>query len=424
MENETVTVSREREEHVAGGGLLHRRALLAMGAVAAGGLASGLEAATDPRSPASMREPGGALSGYGTRAPSAETIQRIVPELPFPGTGSSRTPLQLLEGTITPNGLHFERHHNGVPAIDPATHELLIHGLVSQPLLFRYNDLLRYPRESRILFIECSGNSGTIAAAAPVQASAGQLNGLVSCAEWTGVRLATLLDEVGIDSNARWVQAEGADAAGMTRSIPLSICLDDAMIALFQNGEPLRPEQGFPMRLLLPGIEGNASVKWLRRLKVMATPAFSREETSKYSDLLADGRAELFSLRMGVKSIILSPSFGLDLPGAGRREISGLAWSGHGRIRKVDVSADGGSTWAEAALGEPVLPKALTRFRIPWRWDGGPATLLSRAVDDTGAVQPRRKDWVAKYGAGQGYHSNAIQSWRIDASGRVNHVYA
>ncbi len=424
MENETVTVNREREEHVAGGGLLHRRAFLGMSAVAAGGLASELGAATDPRSPVSMREPGGALSGYGTRAPSAEIIQRIVPELPFPGTGSSRTPLQLLEGTITPNGLHFERHHNGVPAIDPATHELLIHGLVRQPLLFRYDDLLRYPRENRILFIECSGNSGTIAAAAPVQASAGQLNGLVSCAEWTGVRLGTLLDEVGVDLDARWVQAEGADAAGMTRSIPLSICLDDAMIALFQNGEPLRPEQGFPMRLLLPGIEGNASVKWLRRLKVIATPAFSREETSKYSDLLADGRAELFSLRMGVKSIILFPSFGLDLPGPGRREISGLAWSGHGRIRKVEVSADGGTTWAEAALGESVLPKALTRFRIPWRWDGGPATLLSRAVDDTGAVQPRRKEWVAKYGIGQGYHSNAIQSWRIDESGHVSHVYA
>ncbi len=414
----------ESEEHVAGGGLLHRRALLAMGAVAAGGLANGLDAATDLRSPASMREPGGALSGYGTRAPSTELIQRIVPELPFPGTGSSRTPLQLLEGTITPNGLHFERHHNGVPAIDPAMHGLLIHGLVRQPLLFRYDDLLRYPRENRILFIECSGNSGTIAAAAPVQASAGQLNGLVSCAEWTGVRLSTLLDEAGIDPNARWVQAEGADAAGMTRSVPLSICLDDAMIALFQNGEPLRPEQGFPMRLLLPGIEGNASVKWLRRLKVMAQPAFSREETSKYSDLLADGRAELFSLRMGVKSIILSPSFGLDLAGPGRREISGLAWSGRGRIRRVEVSADGGMSWADAALGEPVLPKALTRFRVPWRWDGSPATLLSRAVDDTGAVQPQRTEWIAKYGSGQGYHSNAIQSWRVDGSGHVSHVYA
>jgi sulfane dehydrogenase subunit SoxC len=414
----------EREERVAGGGLLHRRALLVGGSLAAGGLATSLSAATGMRSPASMLHPGAPLSGYGVRAPAAEPIQRIVPSLPFPGSGSSRTPLQLLEGTITPNGLHFERHHNGIPTIDPATHELLIHGLVRQPLLFRYQDLLRYPRESRILFIECSGNSGGIGAEQPVQASAGQINGLLSCAEWTGVRLSTLLDEAGIAPEARWVQAEGADAAAMTRSIPLPICLDDAMIALFQNGEPLRPEQGYPMRLLLPGIEGNASVKWLRRLKVMAAPAFSRDETSKYSDLRADGKAELFSLRMGVKSIILSPSFGLNLTDKGYHEISGLAWSGRGRIRKVEVSADGGLSWAEAALGAAALPKALTRFRMPWRWEGQPATLMSRAIDDTGAVQPQRTDWLAKYGSGQTYHSNAVQSWRVDAQGQIAHVYA
>ncbi len=412
------------EERVAGGGLLHRRALLVAGAASAGGLSAGLGAATLLRSPTAMREPGAPLSAYGARARSSEAIGRLVPDLPFAGSGSSRTPLERLEGTITPNGLHFERHHNGVPTIDPNTHELLIHGLVRQPLLFRYEDLLRYPRESRILFLECSGNSGTIAAPDPVQASAGKLNGLVSGAEWTGVRLSTLLDEAGVAPNARWVQAEGSDAAGMTRSIPLPICLDDAMIALFQNGEPLRPEQGFPMRLLLPGIEGNASVKWLRRLKLMTTPAFSREETSKYTDLRADGRAELFSLRMGVKSIILAPSFGFDLAGPGVREISGLAWSGRGRIRRVDVSADGGASWAQATLGEPVLPKALTRFRLPWRWDGGAATLMSRAVDETGAVQPRRAEWIAHYAGGQGYHSNAVQSWRVNPQGKVSHVYA
>jgi sulfane dehydrogenase subunit SoxC len=415
----------ERQERVAGGGLLHRRALLvAGGAISAGGLAESIRAATGAGSPASMLEPGAPLSGYGKRARSNDAIQRIVPDLAFPGSGSSRTPLELLEGTITPNDLHFERHHNGIPDIDAAMHELLIHGLVRQPLLFRYEDLLCFPRESRILFLECSGNSGTISAATPVQASAGQLNGLVSCAEWTGVRLATLLDEAGLTPEARWVQAEGADAAGMTRSIPLSICLDDAMIALFQNGEPLRPAQGFPMRLLLPGIEGNASVKWLRRLKVMATPAFSREETSKYTDLRADGKAEQFSLLMGVKSIILNPSFGLDLRGAGYREISGLAWSGRGRIRTVEVSADGGKSWAEAVLGDPVLPKALTRFRTPWRWDGSPAVLMSRATDETGAIQPLRAAWLAKYGGRQGYHANVVQSWGIDARGKVAHVYA
>lgn len=414
----------DHDEPVAGGGLLHRRGLLVGGAAAMGGLITGVRAAAGGRSPTSMLTPGAPLSPFGEGAPSADGLRRIVPDLPFPGTGSSRTPLEKLRGTITPNGLHFERHHNGIPAIDPATHALLIHGLVRQPLLFRYEDLLRYRRDTRVLFIECSGNSGTIGAAQPVQASAGQLNGLLSCSEWSGVRLSTLLDEAGIAPGARWLQAEGADAAGMTRSIPLSIAQDDAMIALFQNGRPIEPAQGFPMRLLLPGIEGNASVKWLRRLKLMAAPAFSREETSKYTDLRADGKAEMFSLRMGVKSIILAPSFGLDLRGAGYHEISGLAWSGRGRVRKVEVSADGGTSWAEAALEAPVLPKALTRFRMRWHWSGAPATLMSRATDETGAVQPRREAWVAKIAGGQGYHSNAVQSWRVDPLGKISHVYA
>jgi sulfane dehydrogenase subunit SoxC len=411
------------EETIAGGGLLHRRSLLIAGAASAGAWAASPGIAATG-SPEWMKEPGAPLSGYGSRAPSAEPIQRIITRTTaFDGSGSSRTPLHLLEGTITPSELHFERHHSGIPAIDPARHELLIHGLVRQPLLFRYDDLLRYPMETRIAFIECSGNSGSLSGAHPAQVSAGQLNGLLSCTEWTGVRLAVLLDEAGLLPDARWVQAEGADAAAMTRSIPRSICLDDAMIALFQNGEPLRPEQGFPMRLLLPGIEGNASVKWLRRLKAMAEPAFSREETSRYSDLLADGQAELFSLRMGVKSIIVRPSFGLDLKGPGLQEISGLAWSGRGCIRKVEVSADGGASWGETALTEPVLPKSLTRFRIPWRWDGSPATLISRATDDTGAQQPSRSSWLAKYGVGQGYHNNSIQSWSVAAGGAVSHVY-
>ena len=409
-------------EQVAGGGLLHRRMLLVAGMASAGGWMTGVRAA--PGTLASMRAPGAPLSGYGSRARASDAIQRILPDLDFPGTGSSRTPLQLLEGTITPNALHFERHHNGIPDIDADTHELLIHGLVRRALSFRYQDLLRYPRHSRILFIECSGNSGTIGAATPVQASAGQLNGLISAAEWTGVRLSTLLDEAGVAPQARWVQAEGADAAAMTRSIPLSICLDDAMVALFQNGEPLRPAQGYPMRLLLPGIEGNASIKWLHRLKLMAAPAYSREETSRYTDLRTDGRATMFSLRMGVKSIILRPSFGLDLHGAGYQEIAGLAWSGRGRIRTVEVSADGGASWAEALLDDPVLPRALTRFRMPWRWNGGPAVLMSRATDETGAVQPARAAWVDRYGARQGYHNNVIQSWSVDPRGRIAHVYA
>jgi len=411
------------EEPIAGGGLLHRRSLLIAGAASAASLGT-VSAKAAVESPVWMKEPGAPLSGYGSRAPSSNAIQRIVTKTTaFDGSGSSRTPLHLLEGTITPNGLHFERHHNGVPAIDPARHELLVHGLVGRPLVFRYEDLLRYPMETRITFLECSGNSGGLNAEQPAQISAGQLNGLLSCTEWTGVRLSVILDEAGLLPGANWVQAEGADAAAMTRSIPRTVCLDDAMIALFQNGEPLRPEQGFPMRLLLPGIEGNASVKWLRRLNAMAAPALSREETSRYSDLLANGQAELFALRMGVKSIILRPSFGLNLAGPGLQEISGLAWSGHGRILTVEVSADNGSSWGEAVLTEPVLAKALTRFRVPWRWSGAPSTLISRATDERGVQQPSRATWLAKYGAGQGYHNNSIQSWQVAADGVVRHVY-
>lgn len=411
-------------EPAAGGGLLHRRALLTAGAVSLAAVDVTAKESAGGGSPPWMTAQGSPLSGYGERAPAVGTVQRIIGGKPeFPGSGSSRTPLHLLAGTITPSSLHFERHHAGVPAIDPTQHELLIHGLVKRPLIFRFEDLLRYPTETRILFLECSGNSGGLGAEKPEQVSAGALHGLVSGTEWTGIRLSTLLDEAGLSPDARWVQAEGADSAAMARSVPLAKCLDDALIALYQNGEPLRPEQGFPMRLLLPGYEGNTSIKWLRRLKVMAAPAFSREETSKYTDLLPDGRAEMFSLAMGVKSVILKPSFGLDLRDRGYYQISGLAWSGRGRIRRVEVSADGGRSWAEAALGEPVLSKALTRFSAPWNWSGAPAELMSRATDETGAVQPTRSVWQAKYKGGRGYHNNSIQTWGVDGRGRVSHIY-
>jgi sulfane dehydrogenase subunit SoxC len=375
--------------------------------------------------PVWMTAPGAPLRPYGERSPHESTVQRIVGSMPgTTGSGSSRTPLEFLEGMITPNSLHFERNHSGVPDIPPGEHRLLVHGLVRQPLTFDLAALSRYPLISRIHFVECSGNSAPLYAAQPAQGGAGALHGLVSCAEWTGIPLGTLLDEAGVRPEGKWILAEGADAAAMSRSIPIEKALDDAMIAIYQNGERLRPENGYPMRLLLPGWEGNTNVKWLRRLKVTAGPVMTKDETSKYTDSIPGGKAMQFTFPMGVKSIITSPSGGLKMQGAGLYQISGIAWSGAGRIRRVDISADGGSTWAPAALSDPVLPKALTRFRLAWRWSGGPATLMSRAVDETGAVQPTRSALIAARGAAHRYHYHAIQSWAVSASGEVRNVYA
>jgi sulfane dehydrogenase subunit SoxC len=336
----------------------------------------------------------------------------------------SFTPLERLHGTITPNSLHFERHHSGVPDIDPDGHRLLIHGMVRRSLTFTMDALMRYPTVTRTQFIECSGNSGTNLASAPQQAPCGVLHGLMSCSEWTGVPLSILMDEAGVDAGAAWVLAEGADAAAMSRSVPLEKIMDDAMVALYQNGERLRPENGYPMRLFLPGFEGNMSVKWLRRLKVNAEPTMTRDETSHYTDVMLDGRALILTLEMGVKSIITSPSTGLNLREPGLYEISGLAWSGQGRVARVEVSADGGRTWADAALSEPVLSKSFTRFRMAWRWNGGPAVLKSRAIDETGAVQPTRDTLVAEFGERQNYHNNGIQAWAVAEGGEVSNVFA
>jgi len=419
-----------QDQIVAGNGLIDRRALL-RGALFSAGIAaasSGIALADDgvgADAPEWMKAPGRPFSAYGTPSKWQEKVQRIFTIAPGrAGTGVSRTPLHLLEGTITPAGLHFERHHNGVPDIDPARHELFIHGMVQRPLAFSLEALMRYPMETHIHFIECAGNSGAFGSAQPPQITAGELNGLLSCSEWTGVRLSTLLAEAGVTREAKWVIAEGADAAAMSRSIPIGKCMDDAFIALFQNGEAIRPEQGFPMRLLLPGFEGNMNVKWLRRLNLTDTPVDARDETSHYTELMPTGKARQFMFLQSAKSAIMKPSFGMTMKGAGLYEISGLAWSGAGRITKVEVSADGGKSWAVAALNEPMLSKALTRFRMPWRWDGGPSTLMSRATDETGATQPTRASWIAQYAPGQGYHFNGIQSWGIEADGTVKNVYA
>jgi sulfane dehydrogenase subunit SoxC len=416
-------------EPVAGNGLLHRRFFLQSGAALAGAAVAATGARAESisaGSPPTMLKPGAQFNAYGMPSHWRENIKRILVTNAPPArevTGSSRTPLQFLEGTITPAGLHYVRNHNGTPDINPDQHQLLLYGMVKQPLTFSVDSLMRYPMRTEIHFMECAGNSGGMNAPMPPQATAGDIHGLLSGSEWTGVKLSTLLDEAGLDPKATWILAEGADAAGMSRSVPVWKAMDDAMIALYQNGEPIRPEQGFPMRLLLPGFEGNTNVKWLRRLRVMDTPMYARDETSRYTELMPDGKAREFMLQMEPKSVILKPSFGINMQGAGYYEVSGLAWSGLGRVRRVDISADGGKSWAEAALSGPVLPKALTRFRLPWMWNGGPVTLMSRTTDEKGVVQKTHADWAAQYAPRQNFHFSAIQSWAIGADGKVSNIY-
>jgi sulfane dehydrogenase subunit SoxC len=417
-------------EFVAGNGLLHRRLFLASGAALIGaggvGLLSAQPASAAPLGvPPWMKAPGTHMSPYGQPSSFEGDVQRVVGGTPnVVGSGVSFTPHQRLHGTITPNSLHFERHHSGVPQIDPDGHQLLIHGAVRRPLTFSMDALMRYPTVTRTQFLECAGNSGNNLTAQPSQAPCGVIHGLMSCSEWTGVPLSILMDEVGIDRGAEWILAEGADAAAMSRSVPLAKIIDDAIIALYQNGERLRPENGYPMRLFLPGYEGNMSVKWLRRLKVNSAPTMTRDETSHYTDVLLNGKALILTYPMEVKSVITNPSTGLALRGPGLYEITGLAWSGLGKIARVEVSADGGQSWADAALSEPVLSKSFTRFRMAWRWSGGAAVLKSRAIDETGAVQPTRDSLVSLMGQRPNYHNNAIQAWNVATGGEVSNVYA
>ena len=407
----------------AGNGLLDRRWFLKSGGALAGAtlLTAKADAAREPW----MSVPGTGMSESGPPSGYENHVKRVnIGSQPgTTGAGSSRTPLEHLDGIITPSRLHFERHHSGIPDIDPDRHRLVIHGLVNRPLKFSVEALSRYPTVSRIQFLECSGNSGAMIAPEPVQGPASQIHGLVSASEWGGVPLSALLDDVGIRPEARWVIADGADAAMMSRSVPLDKILDDAIVALYQNGERLRPSNGYPVRLFLPGWEGNMCVKWLRTLKLTDRPAMTKDETSKYSDLRDDGIAELFTFPMGVKSLITSPSPGLRLGPAGVYQVSGIAWSGGGRIRRVEVSADGGRSWADAALDEHVLPKCLTRFRSPWRWNGGPAVLMSRAIDESGSVQPTRAAVLEGRASNSIYHFNGIQAWEVGADGGVRNVY-
>jgi sulfane dehydrogenase subunit SoxC len=337
--------------------------------------------------------------------------------------GGNRAPLQDFYGIITPSALHFEVQRGGVPDIDPRRHRLLIHGMVDRPVILTMDEIKRLPSVSRIYFIECSGNT-QLEWRAPTAKTVQGTHGNTSCSEWTGVPLSLLLREASVQKAATWIVAEGADASGNERSIPLAKAMDDILVAYGQNGEALRPENGYPLRLVVPGWEGNVNVKWLRRLTVTDRPYMTRIEAVDHTGLLPDGKARRFMFVMEAKSVITFPSGGQQLPGPGFYEISGLAWSGRGRVRGVEVSTDGGKTWHPAALQEPVLRFAHTRFRFSWRWDGREANLQSRCTDETGYVQPPLADLVKVRGLHSKFHNNAIQTWKVMADGSVHNVHA
>jgi sulfane dehydrogenase subunit SoxC len=357
---------------------------------------------------------------YGDRSPY-EKSARYFKASSTPGTGASRTPIQDLHGIITPSSLHFERHHAGVPQIDPAHHELMIHGLVRRPLIFTMKDLLRLPSVSRVHFLECAGNTASDQLGQP-GADPQRSHGLLSCTEWTGVLLTTLLAEAGVKSKASWLVAEGSDASRLARSIPLKKALDDVIVAYGQNGEALRPEQGYPVRLVVPGWEGNVNIKWLGRIDLVDQPYMTRDEAAFYTDLMPNGKARMFTFVMEAKSVITRPAGGQHLDGRGFYEIEGMAWSGRGRITRVEVSTDDGRSWRDAELNSLVLPRAVTRFRCPWQWDGAETALQSRCTDESGYRQPTRAELVSIRGLNATDHYNGIKTWYVHRDGSVSHV--
>jgi sulfane dehydrogenase subunit SoxC len=388
-----------------------------MGSLVGGGLLVGQEALALEND---SRKLGIPLGPYGERSPFEKAV-RFTRQSKTMETGSSFTPIDDSVGTLTPSALHYERHHAGIPTIDPAKHRLVIHGLVDRPLSLSMADIRRLPSLTRIMVMECGGNSAGEwggAGGADVQRS----YGLVSGSEWTGVPLSLLLNEAGVKRGASWVIAEGADACRMMRSIPLAKAMGNSFLAYGQNGEAIRPAQGYPVRLINPGWEGNTCVKWLGSLRVTDQPYMARDETSKYSDLMPDGKARIFTYEMEAKSVITFPSGGQTLPARGLYELTGLAWSGRGRIERVEVTTDGGRTWIKAELQEPRLPISLTRFRLPWRFDGQNATIASRAVDETGYVQPTKAALIAARGTNSLYHYNGIKFWNVRADGTVTNV--
>jgi len=407
---------------------ISRRALLGGAVAAASGVVlehvAGAQqpAATSSAAPAQplvpadpTTAPGGGTTAVSARSPFEQPARTPTGVI----TGPAYSPIQDLTGTMTPNDLVFERHHAGVAMIDPHRYKLLVHGLVKRSMVFTLDDLKRFPSVSRVHFLECSGNGRNGYRNPTPELSPQMVDGLTSNGEWTGVPLSLLLRETGIRDGATWFLAEGGDAAKLSRSIPMQKALDDAMIAYAFNGEPLRPANGYPARLFLPGFEANTCVKWLRRIKLIDQPNMSRDETSHYTDPLPNGTARQFSFVMDAKSIITHPTYPARLQGPGWVQISGLAWSGRGRIARVDVSTDAGRTWTVAELQDPVLPMAHTRFHLMWEWNGKPTALMSRAVDETGYTQPTLAMFESVRGKGTDFHFNHIRTWTVQSDGRV-----
>ena len=352
-----------------------------------------------------------------------------------------RTPHHELFGTITPSSLHFIINHGyDAPDINPAEHRLMIHGLVERPVMLSMDDLYRMPAVSRIHFIECSGNSNVSGKGfypgwlrTQPQATVQDTHGLASCSEWTGVLLSTLLDHVGVKKEATWIISEGAETGHHSKSMPIEKAMDDAMVAYAQNGDYIRPEQGFPLRLLTPGWEGVNNVKWLRRIKLVDQPQMSKRETSNYTSLRMDGTARWFQFEHGAKSVITRPSGQLRLAGPGYHEITGIAYSGRGTITRVEVSTNGGRTWQDAEIQGTAHSKAFTRFRLPWKWNGEESVLMSRSTDDKGDRQPSvaelnaflginlSHEWLEAGNPGSS-HFNAIQPWRVKRNGEVENA--
>lgn len=415
-----------RQKHPPRRRFLQRSAALASG-LAAGALSPaqaqdqpGWDLGYTPGDPNDVRE-------YGQRSRYVNSKRAYKPR----GTRATNdiyTPLQDIEGIITPAPLHFNvNHSSAIPDIDPATHRLMIHGMVDRPLVFSLAELKQFPSVTRAHFIECAYN------AAPPErrdrdASVQITHGQTSCSEWTGVLLSVLLKETGVQRGATWIVGEGAEAKRRTKSIPLAKAMDDAIVAWGQNGEPVRPEQGFPLRLIVPGYEGPANVKWLRRIKLGDLPWMADADNPGHTTLRPDGKGRWFEFEMGVNSVITHPSGGQQLTRRGFYGITGLAWSGGGAISRVEISTDGGRLWQDAQLLEPVHRFAHTRFYFPWNWDGKEVVLQSRATDERGDVQPALAELNRIYGVDTAYwlaiddsrgHFNPIQSWKITEDGGV-----